>query len=169
MSEETKNVGTNPTDAANTGNGLDRRDFLNEIAAAALGIAGVGAAVVTVRYVSPNALFEPPTRFHIGVPEDYPVNSVTFLRDQQVFIVRSAQGFIALTAVCTHLGCITEWNPETNLVECPCHGSKFQRDGTKVAGPAPRPLPHLSIQLGPDGELVVDKLNVVSATEILKV
>jgi cytochrome b6-f complex iron-sulfur subunit len=149
--------------------GVSRRDFLNEIAFSALGIAGVGSAVVTYRYLSPNVLFEPPTKFRAGSPDLYPLDSVTFLQDQQVYIARIAQGFCAVSAVCTHLGCITQWHPEDNLIECPCHGSKFERDGTKVAGPAPRPLPHFLITLTLDGELQVDKLETVKPSQILKV
>ncbi len=148
---------------------VTRRDFLNEIAAAALGIAGLGATVVTVKYISPNVLFEPPTKFRAGSPDDYPVNSVTYLRDQEVFIVRTAAGVSAVSAICTHLGCITEWKPEDNLIECPCHGSRFTRAGEKVAGPAPRPLPHFAISLTSGGELAVDKLNIVKPSEVLKV
>jgi cytochrome b6-f complex iron-sulfur subunit len=148
---------------------VNRRDFLNEIAGGALAIAGIGAAVVTVNYSSPNVLFEPPTTFRAGSPDDYPVNSVTYLQDQQVYIVRTEKGMWALSAVCTHLGCITQWKPESDQIACPCHGSKFQRTGTVQAGPAPRPLPHLSLGLGEDGVLVVDKLEVVKETEILKV
>lgn len=150
-------------------NGITRRDFLNEITTAALGITGLGGVAVTLNFISPNVLFEPPARFHIGPSEDYPVNSVTFLRDQQVFIVRIATGFFAVSAICTHLGCITEWKPDDNLIECPCHGSKYKRDGTKVAGPAPRSLPHFNIQVGPDGQLVVDKLSVVPYSQVLRV
>jgi len=148
---------------------VSRRDFLNEIAAGALTIAGIGAAVVTVKYASPNVLFEPPTTFRAGSPDDYPVNSVTYLQDQQVYIVRSDKVMWALSAVCTHLGCITQWKPESSQIACPCHGSKFQRSGGVQAGPAPRPLPHFSMVLGEDGALVVDKLEVVKDTEILKV
>src|SRR5271157_4550581 len=86
-----------------------RRDFLNEIAFSTLGIAGIGSAVVTYRYLSPNVLFEPPTTFRAGSPDLYPVNSVTYLPDQQVYIVRMESGFYAVSAVCTHLGCITQW------------------------------------------------------------
>jgi cytochrome b6-f complex iron-sulfur subunit len=148
---------------------VSRRDFLNEVAAAALGITGLGAAVVTLNYISPNVLFEPPARFHIGAPEDFPVNSVSFLREQQVFIVRTNDGFSAVSAVCTHLGCITEWKPDDNLIACPCHGSKFNREGKKVAGPAPQPLPHFTMLLAADGQLVVDKLSTVAPSQILKV
>jgi cytochrome b6-f complex iron-sulfur subunit len=149
--------------------GVSRRDFLNGITVAALGITGLGGAAVTLNYISPNVLFEPPARFHVGPPEDYPVNSVTFLREQQVFIVRTKEGFFAVSAICTHLGCITEWKPNDNLIECPCHGSKYTREGKKVAGPAPRSLPHFNIQLAADGQLVVDKMSTIPESEILRV
>jgi cytochrome b6-f complex iron-sulfur subunit len=149
--------------------GVSRRDFLNGITAAALGITGLGGTAVTLNYISPNVLFEPPARFHVGPPEDYPVNSVTFLREQQIFIVRTKGGFFAVSAICTHLGCITEWKPNDNLIECPCHGSKYTREGKKVAGPAPRSLPHFNIQLAADGQLVVDKMSTIPESEILRV
>jgi len=104
-----------------------------------------------------------------GSPDDHPVNSVTFLLDQQVYIVRTKDGFYAVSAICTHLGCITQWKPEDELIECPCHGSKFTRTGVKVAGPAPRPLPHFSITLTLDGELQVDKLEMIKPSQTLKV
>jgi cytochrome b6-f complex iron-sulfur subunit len=148
---------------------VSRRDFFNEIAGGALAIAGLGAAVVTVKYSSPNVLFEPPTTFRAGPLEDYPVNSVTYIQDQQVYIVRTEKGLWALSSVCTHLGCITQWKPESNQIACPCHGSKFERDGKVQAGPAPRPLDHFAVRLAPDGALVVDKLETVKNTEILKV
>jgi cytochrome b6-f complex iron-sulfur subunit len=148
---------------------VSRRDFFNELAAGALGIAGLGAAIVTYRYLSPNVLFEPSTTFRAGNPDLYPANSVTYLQDQQVYIVRTAEGFYAVSAVCTHLGCITQWKPDADQIACPCHGSKFQRDGTKIEGPAPRSLPHFSITLTPDGELVVDKLETVKPSQVLRV
>jgi len=147
---------------------VSRRDFLNEIAGGALTIAGIGAAVVTVNYSSPNVLFEPPTTFRAGKPDDF-IDPVTYLPDQQVYIVRSDKGMWAMSAVCTHLGCITQFKPESEQIACPCHGSKFKIAGTVQAGPAPRPLPHFSMVLGEDGVLVVDKLEIVSDSEILKV
>ena len=154
---------------SDAGSNVTRRDFLNEFAASALGVAGLGATVVTVKYLSPNVLFEPPTQFSAGAPEDFPVNSVTYIRDQQVYIVRMPAGFYAVSAVCTHLGCITQWKPEENQIACPCHGSKFSREGAKVSGPAPRALPHFAVRLAPDGQLVVDKLEIVKESQVLKV
>ena len=151
------------------GNGITRRDFLNEVTLGALGIAGLGSVAVTYQYFSPNVLFEPPTSFRAGNPDLYPVHSVTILQDQQVYIVRMPEGFYAVSAICTHLGCVTQWKPETDQIACPCHGSKFKADGTKIEGPAPRPLPHFAISLTADGELSVDKLQTVKSGEILKV
>jgi cytochrome b6-f complex iron-sulfur subunit len=146
-----------------------RRNFFSEITAVALGVAGIGSIAVTTKYLSPNVLFEPPTSFRIGPPDDYPVNSVTYLADQQIYVVRTAEGFYAESAICTHLGCITQWKPEISRIACPCHGSKFSREGTVEAGPAPRPLAHFAIRLTPDGELLIDTLETVKQGQILKV
>ena len=169
MNESDKTKGNEEPSGTQQGSEVTRRDFFNEITLAALGIAGVGAAVVTYRYLSPNVLFEPPTSFRVGSPDDYPVNSITFIQNQQVYIVRVPEGFYAVSAVCTHLGCITQWKPDDNLIECPCHGSKFKRDGIKVAGPAPRPLPHFAISLTPDGALLVDTLEILKPNQVLTI
>ena len=148
---------------------IGRRDFLNGIATAALAVAAAGTVAVTIEYLSPNVLFEPPTSFRIGVPENYAVNSVTYFPEQQVYIVRIPAGFMALSAICTHLGCITQWNPDLDLIACPCHGSRFAKDGAVEHGPAPRPLQHFAIRLMPDGNLMVDKLETVPLNQVLKV
>ena len=155
--------------SAQTGSGINRRDFLNEITLGALGIAGLGSVAVTYQYFSPNVLFEPSTTFRAGNPDLYPVHSVTFLQDQQVYIVRTPEGFYAVSAICTHLGCVTQWKPDADMIACPCHGSKFHADGTKIEGPAPRPLPHFSVTLTEDGELLVDKLQNIKPAQVLKV
>ena len=148
---------------------VTRRDFLNQITIGALGVAGFGSVAVTYQYLSPNVLFEAAAQFRAGTPDLYPVHSVTYLQDQQVYIVRMPEGFYAISAVCTHLGCITQWKEEAQMIACPCHGSKFKPDGVKIEGPAPRPLPHFALSLTADGELLVNKLQNVKNTQALKV
>lgn len=169
MNEPLKPEKVRAESGGQTKSGATRREFLSDVATGALGIAGLGSMVVTYRYLSPNVLFEPPTTFRAGIPDLYPQNSVTILPEQQVYIVRTDGGFYAVSAVCTHLGCITQWKPELNQIACPCHGSKFQLDGTKIEGPAPRPLPHFAITLTGDGQLQVDKLEIVNSGQVLKV
>ena len=154
---------------AGTAGAMDRRDFLNGIAGAALAVAAVGTCVVTVEFLSPNVLYEPPTSFRIGPPENYALDSVTYIPEQQVYIVREPAGFSAISAICTHLGCITQWNADLDMIACPCHGSRFKKDGTVAQGPAPRPLQRFAVQLTPDGNLMVDKLEIVPQSQILKV
>lgn len=50
------------------------------------------------------------------------------------------RGLVVLYQVCTHLGCLPKWVESNHRFECPCHGSKYQLDGTYIEGPAPRSL-----------------------------
>ncbi len=149
---------------------FSRRHFLELVGLGAIGVTAVGSMVLSGEYLSPNVVKEPPTRFKAGTPENYSPGSVTLNREQKVFIVRAKEGyFYALSAVCTHLGCITNWKPEDGIVACPCHGSKFDRDGNVIAGPAPRPLRRFAMSLDDQGQLVVDKSVIVSEGTTLKV
>lgn len=65
------------------------------------------------------------------------------------------EGVKALYMVCTHLGCLYKWEPSTVRFECPCHGSKFSREGFYIEGPAPRSLDRFETAED-GGELVVD-------------
>ena len=57
------------------------------------------------------------------------------------------QGLLALYKVCVHLGCLYAWVDSNARFECPCHGSKYQLDGTYIEGPAPRDLDRFVVQL----------------------
>lgn len=147
---------------------LERREALGKIIGAALTIAGLGTAFTTVRYLQPNVLFEAATRFRIGRPEEIPVGTLVVLEDQQLFVGHTGAGFFAMSTVCTHLGCITQYLEAEREIFCPCHGSRFDVNGNVTAGPAPRPLPRLHLSLA-NGELVVDSRRVVDADFSLRV
>ena len=71
--------------------------------------------------------------------------------DRPVYVVKGSQGQVeVLSTVCPHLGCEVPWNVEKQQFFCPCHGSAFAADGTRIAGPTPRGLDSLptSVQNG---------------------
>ena len=55
-------------------------------------------------------------------------------------VIDGEESFVALYAVCTHLGCLPKWVDVNDRFECPCHGSRFQKTGLYISGPAPRSM-----------------------------
>jgi len=47
---------------------------------------------------------------------------------------------IAISASCTHLGCIVTWDDEQQIFKCPCHGGRYNPEGQVISGPPPAPL-----------------------------
>ena len=115
------------------------------------------------RFMFPNILIEPPTRFKVGFPDSLSPGQVEtkFIPQFGVWIVRyeydGQPEIYALKSVCTHLGCTPNWLEAEQKFKCPCHGSGFYKDGINFEGPAPRPLERYAISLADDGQLLVDK------------
>ncbi len=149
--------------------GLNRRQFFVKVGTISIAMAAVGTAAFGYQYLSPNVLYEPSPVVNAGKPEAYPVDSVTLDPVSRIYVVHDPQGFFALSAICTHLGCLTAFKQETGRIECPCHGSKFRPDGTKIEGPAPEPLPMLRTWLSEDGELMVDRSTVLKQKQFVRV
>lgn len=156
--------------AAKDKKAVERRSFL-AICLSPLAIAWAGMAATAVtwlldlaRFMFPNVLVEPPTKFKIGPPSDYPLGTVStkWLAARGVWIVHTDQYkgknlIYALASVCTHLGCTPNWLEGEQKYKCPCHGSGFYVTGINFEGPAPRPLERVGIRVAPDGQLEVDK------------
>jgi cytochrome b6-f complex iron-sulfur subunit len=148
--------------------GCKRRDAFVKLGLVSLGVAGAGAAVFGYEFLAPNVLYEPSPITSLGKPDRYPQGSVTADPKAGIYIVHGPEGFYALTAVCTHLGCLTAWAPAQNQIACPCHGSKFNVEGVKVEGPAPKPLAWLRMWIGDEGDLMVDRASIVPARQYLR-
>lgn len=152
-----------------TKDGVTRRQFFVRVGLGSVAVAAAGTSVFAYQFLSPNVLYEPSPIVNAGKPDRYPAESVTLDPETGIFVVNGPQGFYALQATCTHLGCLTAWKPELGIIACPCHGSKFNRDGTKIAGPAPKPLPWLRMWLSDDGDLMVDRAAELSSRQTVKV
>ena len=135
-----------------------RRDFFGRLGWGGFGIFSIVSLVAFVRSAFPRVLFTPPSTFKAGPPSDYTIGEVSerYKMDHRVWIVREADGFYALFAKCTHLGCTPRWLPVEEKFKCPCHGSGFRKSGINFEGPAPRPLERYKVDLAEDGQLLID-------------
>jgi cytochrome b6-f complex iron-sulfur subunit len=163
MSHEQDKVRTDATDD------LNRRQFFVKLGLGSLSIAAAGTTVFAYQFLSPNVLFEPSPVINAGKPEGYPLDSVTLDVNSGIYIIHAQEGFFSLSAVCTHLGCMTAWKPELGMVVCPCHGSKFRQNGQKIEGPAPKPLPWKRMWVSDDGDLMVDRSTDVRPMQFVRV
>jgi cytochrome b6-f complex iron-sulfur subunit len=134
-----------------------RRQAFVQIGVGSLCVACAGATVFGYEFLSPNILYEPSPIVNAGKPDRFAQGTVTQDLQSGIYIVHGPEGIYAMSAVCTHLGCLTAWKQELGIVACPCHGSKFNRDGSKIEGPAPRPLVWLKAWISDEGDLMVDR------------
>ena len=151
--------------------GKTRRGFFAAMFGTWFGIAWVsftasmiGMLLGTVRFLFPNVLSEPPSKFKVGPPDQYePEKVVERFKPQNAWIVRHKDDDLggdiiyALSTTCTHLGCTPNWWEKEQKFKCPCHGSGFKITGVNFEGPAPRPLERWAISIADDGQIVVDK------------
>jgi cytochrome b6-f complex iron-sulfur subunit len=144
----------------------DRRDFVGIMLAVGfwmVGIIGALWTLLTVKFMFPNVLREPPSKFKVGFPDAFPGGQVQekFKAQFGIWVVNAEyngqQQIVALKSVCTHLGCTPNWLEAEQKFKCPCHGSGFYKDGINFEGPAPRPLERYAIRLADDGQIEVDK------------
>ena len=125
--------------------------------------AAAASGLALARFMMPNVLVEPPTKFKIGPPTDYAPGTVSTKWQAQfnIWVVNSdvdgVRSIYALSTVCTHLGCTPNWLEGEQKFKCPCHGSGFYKSGINFEGPAPRPLERVGLRLAEDGMLEVDK------------
>jgi cytochrome b6-f complex iron-sulfur subunit len=131
---------------------MNRREFLNLAWLVSLGFVLVNLGGVTYLFSLPRfregefgsqialgsakEVFPPPGEAPVNMPQG------------KFWLVRTPHnGVAAIYNVCTHLGCLYNWDNQTVRYRCPCHGSEFQLNGTYISGPAPRSLDRFVIRL----------------------
>jgi cytochrome b6-f complex iron-sulfur subunit len=147
-----------PAPALPRGSLWSRRDFVGRLGWTGFTIFTGVSLLGFVRSAFPRVLFTPPSTFKAGLPSEYTIGEVSerFKQEHRVWIIREADGFYALFAKCTHLGCTPRWLQVEEKFKCPCHGSGFRKTGINFEGPAPRPLERYRVSLTEDGQLLVD-------------
>lgn len=144
---------------------MPRRDFLGLAAwwsaAAALLFGFLGAMRLPKAAVLPS----PSKKFKVTLPPSLASGQPYLVAGRSVAVVKEGNNVHAISRVCTHLGCIVK--PSETGFDCPCHGSKFAKDGSVIKGPAPKGLPWLEVKhLGGDNFLVDEGKNVAAGTTV---
>ncbi|XCN73997.1 MAG: ubiquinol-cytochrome c reductase iron-sulfur subunit [Candidatus Electrothrix aestuarii] len=134
---------------SNTAN--ERRSFLRNMLSWTASFIGVGLLYPLFRFAG--YAVKPKPR-HIKVAAPLPRSGfhaerefILFARDEQAW---------AVSRTCTHLGCRVNFLEDKQLIECPCHQSRFTEQGKRLRGPAERDLPvyEVAVQKGRDGDVI---------------
>ena len=122
---------------------MPRRRLLAWLTSVGLFGSAVLSAVSNLVFIKPRATYGQPGRFALGKPDDFPSGTRISLDVKRVCIVREGAKMAAISTTCTHLGCIVGIS-DTGFA-CPCHGSRFDKLGSVINGPANKDLPPVDL------------------------
>lgn len=143
---------------------LSRRDFLS---IATWGIGGILSAALLlpgVAYIIGPALkrenaqtliplgstskVEPGTPTLFKAKIERKTGWIVNVEEISVYVLtNNGRDFIAMSNICTHLGCRVRWIPEQEKFFCPCHNGVFDKEGNVISGPPPRPLDRYKVSV----------------------
>lgn len=134
------------------GVGGERRAFLSRLLQGSLVVGFLSLLGGVMAYIFPpeRQAFNPGRlRLRVGPVGDFAMGrgKQVLFEGQPVWVLRLPQGFVALSAVCTHRGCIVNWDEKRHLLSCPCHGGLFDISGNVVAGLPRWPLSRQRVEI----------------------
>jgi cytochrome b6-f complex iron-sulfur subunit len=141
----------------NEDNKIRRRTFVDWLIGAGLVAWVLGFIAPVLSYVWPAQRRGPGVQtVSAGKESDIPLwgGKILAVNGQPVLVVHTPQGFRAFSAICTHLGCVVQWNEVRHQIDCPCHAGVFDINGKAVAGPPPKPLAEYGVAVV-NGEVMV--------------
>jgi cytochrome b6-f complex iron-sulfur subunit len=134
-----------------------RRSFTRN---AALGAVGIVVAQITGGFVWllwPNKTGAFGTEITVAAENVPEPNGEPFKwTPGKFYLVHTDDGVEALYWKCVHLGCTVPWISGEGEFICPCHGSVYEYNGSRISGPAPRALDAMPVTVGDDGSVSVD-------------
>ncbi|MBI9046302.1 MAG: ubiquinol-cytochrome c reductase iron-sulfur subunit [Anaerolineaceae bacterium] len=145
---------------------MSRRDFLGILTGAIGGVIGLAIGIPAISYIIGPALKRDsmdwirlgavskvekgiPTLFKTTIKRE--TGWVTTEEDLSVYILtEDGRVFIAMSNICTHLGCRVRWIESDGEFLCPCHNAGFKKDGSVAFGPPPSPLDQFELKVEDD-------------------
>lgn len=129
---------------------ISRRDFLGWFIKGGLLVTLGGMIMPALTYLWPVTRQGPVGGMSdIGAAGEIPVGGgkKVILSGSALLIIRMPNEYRAYSAICTHLGCIVDWDDKKQMIVCPCHAGTFDTNGAVVSGPPPRPLPSYPVKV----------------------
>ena len=140
---------------------ISRKDFLSRILAVWGGISIIPVFYGIIEYIIPpkirNRIL---SSIRVATFNELPVDDAKIVKFNKtaVALLRTEQGQVkAFSAICTHLGCVVQYQPDRKVFHCNCHGSEFDTNGKNIAGPAPAPLQPYRVELK-DQDVIISQI-----------
>ena len=136
---------------------VSRRDFMNTAIWAIGGFISAAFAIPAIVYVVAPALQKnqleewvrlgSTDKVELGTPTLFKANierqTGWIVNEEEIsayVLTENGRDYVAMSNICTHLGCRVRWISDQSQFFCPCHNAIFDEEGQVVSGPPPRPL-----------------------------
>jgi len=134
---------------------ISRRSFLDYLIGGSVVISALAVMGSILTYVYPprkEGGAEKAERVEVAPVADLPVGKAkpVVYQGKNVIVMHVQAGLFAVDMKCTHLGCMVEWETDSQTLKCPCHAAFFDYKGTVISGPAPKPLPFYKVEVAND-------------------
>ena len=150
---------------------ITRRKFMSLVTGAITALIGLGLGIPAIAYIIGPALKKEESqdwirlgstsKVELGLPTLFKTKiqrqTGWIVNEKEISVyVRTENGreFVAMSNICTHLGCRIRWIADREEFFCPCHNGVFDKDGQIVSGPVPRPLDRFDTKVE-DGQLFI--------------
>lgn len=146
---------------------INRRSFLSFAIASIGGLIGTAMGIPAIAYILGPVISKEKdqslvrlgsiNKVDMGTPTFFKVNikrKTGWLEEENkigVFVLtNNGRDFIAMSNICTHLGCRVRWIADQEVFLSPCHNGVFDKEGKVVSGPPPRPLDRYKVKIEND-------------------
>jgi cytochrome b6-f complex iron-sulfur subunit len=148
--------GGKPREGGLKGVDFERRGFLHKIVGGVGAVVAVSALYPVVRFIIPPVkTVKSVNQLTVGKASEIPdgTGKIYQFNEDKVIVVNKGGSLTAVSAVCTHLGCLVHWDNAASEMACPCHGAKYKLTGEIISGPQPKPLKSYKAKI--DGDSII--------------
>ncbi len=143
---------------------VNRRAFLSSVTMAIGALISAGLGIPAVAYIVGPALqrvqeqdwipIGSTSKVELGTPTLFKAKverQTGWITDEQelsvYLLTEDGRDYVAMSNICTHLGCRVRWIDDQGQFFCPCHNAIFAKDGSVIEGPPPRPLDRFEVKV----------------------